>query len=251
MLVSHREEFIYTKTYKTASTSIEVLFEPYCLPEGEAELSHERDEKVTKAGIVGCRGCDGKHAKWYNHMPAYEIKKKIDRKSWNSYYKFCGVRNPFDKAVSMYNDVRSSRSKGYINGILRGKVASQNTYLLKKDFERFVKTFKSDKSKYVIDGQLCVDAVIFFESLKHDIDKIAKAIGLNTSHAMLPRLKSKNRINEYESYRYYNEDSKRYIKEEFEFEINTFGYTFPEPGKASSPAESKKKKFTPSVKKAS
>lgn len=35
MLISHRKRFIFTKTAKTAGTSVESYFEQYCMPEGE------------------------------------------------------------------------------------------------------------------------------------------------------------------------------------------------------------------------
>lgn len=251
MLVSHRKEFIYTKTYKTASTSIELLFEPYCLPGGEAELSHERDEKVTKAGIVGCRGCDGKHAKWYNHMPAAKIRDKIENEIWKSYYKFCSIRNPFDKAVSMYNHVRSDYKNGYINGILRGKTASLSKTLLKKDFERFVKTFKSDRNKYSINEKFSLDGVIFFENLLEDVEKTIETVEVDAKIEEMPTIKSGNRINNYETHEYYSKNSKKYIEKEFSFEMEVFGYVFPGPGATSAPAEESRERFAPSVKKIS
>ncbi len=43
MLVSHRHQFIYTKTHKTASTSVEAYFERFCFPPGDAFiLQHHR-----------------------------------------------------------------------------------------------------------------------------------------------------------------------------------------------------------------
>lgn len=69
MLVSHKKEFIYTKTVKTAGTSIEVYFEPYCLPEGEWELSNKRDVYEGGTGIIGYHeGGDIAGKKWYHHM---------------------------------------------------------------------------------------------------------------------------------------------------------------------------------------
>jgi len=53
MLVSHKEEIHYTKTLKTAGTSVEVYFEPYCMPEGEWSFGHARAEYVSQAGIIG------------------------------------------------------------------------------------------------------------------------------------------------------------------------------------------------------
>ena len=40
MLISHRKQFIYTKTAKTAGTSVESYFEKYCMPEGKWQFSH-------------------------------------------------------------------------------------------------------------------------------------------------------------------------------------------------------------------
>ena len=56
MLVSHRYKFIFTKTVKTAGTSIESYFEKYCMPEGEWKESHNREEYVSETGIIGYRG---------------------------------------------------------------------------------------------------------------------------------------------------------------------------------------------------
>jgi len=93
-------------------------------------------------------------------MPADEIRKRIGDDTWRTYYKFCSVRNPFDKVVSKYNSVRSSR-QGFIAGTLRGQIASLSRATLQLDFERFVHTVKSDRDKYVIDGEFCLDGVIF------------------------------------------------------------------------------------------
>ena len=56
MLISHRKKFIFMKTVKTAGTSTESYFEQYCMPDGEWQQSHGRDEYATKTGIIGCNG---------------------------------------------------------------------------------------------------------------------------------------------------------------------------------------------------
>src|SRR5438034_9985645 len=99
MLVSHRKQFIYTKTIKTGGTSVEAYFEPYCFPDREYEFLHARPQYASETGIVGFRGLkrpdDG--IEWYNHMPAAEIKARLGEDVWNRYVKFCVVRDPFDK----------------------------------------------------------------------------------------------------------------------------------------------------------
>ena len=79
MLVSHIKKFIFTKTAKTAGTSVESYFKEYCMPEGEWEESHNCSESVSDAGVIGFRGKRNtfvptwhKH-RWYDHMSAKKI----------------------------------------------------------------------------------------------------------------------------------------------------------------------------------
>ena len=51
MLVSHRYKFIYTKTRKTAGSSVESYFEPFCMPHGEWTQRHLGEEYVSDVGI--------------------------------------------------------------------------------------------------------------------------------------------------------------------------------------------------------
>lgn len=97
MLISHRYKFIYFKTVKTAGTSIEVALQPYALPEGQADRAGTKGGPaiVTKAGVVGARGAKFvKGSDWWNHMPAFRIKKQVSSKVWDSYFKFANIRNP-------------------------------------------------------------------------------------------------------------------------------------------------------------
>ena len=100
MLISHRKKFIFLKTAKTASTSVEAFFESWCLPEGEWEISHARPEYCSESGIIGERSVNARNAIWGNHMPADQIKNRIGTTIWEEYFKFTVVRNPFDKMVS-------------------------------------------------------------------------------------------------------------------------------------------------------
>ncbi|MEJ2058516.1 MAG: sulfotransferase family 2 domain-containing protein [Desulfofustis sp.] len=109
MLISHRKKFIFTKTSKTAGTSVESFFEQYCMPKNQWSESHAREECVSEAGIIGCRGNDISRSKWYNHMPAKEIREIIGKDIWNSYFKFTVVRNPFDKLISGFHMLENKK----------------------------------------------------------------------------------------------------------------------------------------------
>src|SRR4029453_8467383 len=113
MLVSHRHRFIYTKTMKTAGTSVEVYFEPYCMPAGTWQFSHHRSQQISDAGIIGFRG-PRQHrpeVKWWNHMPAATIRERVGPEVWDGYFKFCVIRNPFDKAISVFHFAKAHRAR--------------------------------------------------------------------------------------------------------------------------------------------
>lgn len=111
MLISHRNKFIFTKTAKTAGTSIELYFEPYCMPEGSWSPSHARDEYIGDTGIIGYRGTNPKGRTWFNHMSARRIRQLVGDDVWNSYYKFSIIRNPFDRLVSAFHHNERRRSE--------------------------------------------------------------------------------------------------------------------------------------------
>lgn len=54
VLVSHDHNFIFPKTYKTASTSAEMFCEPFCA-QPEHEVSISTPARETKHGIIGRR----------------------------------------------------------------------------------------------------------------------------------------------------------------------------------------------------
>ena len=110
MLLSHRHQFIYTKTVKTAGTSVEIYLENACVPTSSTTArGHYTEQSVTSAGVVGYRGSDSAGSVWYNHMPAKEIRELVGVSVWNWYFKFCVVRNPFDKMVSLWWFIRSKQ----------------------------------------------------------------------------------------------------------------------------------------------
>ena len=89
MLLSHLNRFIYTKTLKTAGTSVEIYFQDACVPIGEyVSLSHHTEEMLTPAGIIGYRGPDLSGRTWYNHMSATRIRALVGPETWEWYYKF-------------------------------------------------------------------------------------------------------------------------------------------------------------------
>lgn len=251
MLVSHRKQFIYTKTVKTAGTSVEVYFEPYCLPENsqvgcqypQETYDLPREEYVGESGIIGYRGHkfpDSKHHDWFNHMPASKIREQIGQTIWEKYFKFCVIRNPFDKLISLFHfyEYQFNQVNPQIKAwaIKRLKYDSEDDYLealtnqsVEKRFRNWIIRggFVIDRDKYLIDNQICVDYFIRYENLHNDLQHICKQLDVPFEPDRLARLKPGNRPSHLVVSQYYDQPTTEIVLRNYRFELEFFEYTPP------------------------
>ena len=120
MIVSHKHQFIFLRTKKTASTSIEIALSRYCGDDDILTPLPEKDEKLRRdMGIRGAQNYKiplkqqaaadlfkaiykGRLFEFHGHMSACMVRRYIDPQSFAGYYKFCFERNPWDKFISSY-----------------------------------------------------------------------------------------------------------------------------------------------------
>ena len=218
MLVSYVNKFIFTKTVKTAGTSVEVFFEKYCFPIGEWKFSHAREEYINeKSGIIGYRGSDRPKVTFYNHMPAAEIQNNLSAEVWDEYFKFTVIRNPFDKMVSAFFHFEKFGN--------RGKYLNDND----NDISRFRKWVQEgaailDRSAYLIDGKVALDYFIRYEHLKEDTEFVCKKIGVEFNINDLRTLKSEYRDKTISLKDMYDEKTEAIVRNLYKFEIEYFDY---------------------------
>lgn len=103
--------------------------------------------------------------KWWNHMPASQIKSLIGDDIWNQYFKFCVIRNPYDRVVSFF--FWEMRQDGKPDWELFTLPKSQ----LQERFENWLVNAQipDDRDKYMINGTICMDDFIRYEDLPSDI----------------------------------------------------------------------------------
>lgn len=176
MIVSHRHRFIFLKTSKTASTSVEIALSKYCGEEDVITPISPKDERKRRAlGYPGPRNYTlpepmDPEAKpraprrYRRHMRAVRVRKVLSPEVWESYYKFCVVRNPLDRLVSMYFWRTHSTDAGSIGSFLVDGLP------------RALRRFGIDI--YTIDGEVVVDRLCRFDHLEQDLEEVRKTIGL-------------------------------------------------------------------------
>jgi hypothetical protein len=228
MIVSHRYKFIFLKTSKTAGTSIEIALSQYC---GETDIITPitpKDEEVRQE--LGYRGPQnytipltryrlrhwkhlltrGTRARYYNHMPAAELRRLVGPKVWTEYFKFSFERNPWDKAISSY--------------FWKTRGLEPRPSLL--DFLRSVTPDSLSSFRiYSIDGEVAVDLVGRYEQLDAELQHIATRLGLPGAIA-LPRAKGSFRQDRRHYRDIIGEEERSIIERICGREIKHFGYSF-------------------------
>lgn len=179
MLVSHDREFIFLKTFKTASTSVEMYFEPYCVEPGRA-VAERRSLSVTSHGIATSRLVKQSRDSWWNHMPAHEVRDRLGAAKWSRYFRFCTARNPYDQLVSaFYFYERTS--------LIRSRSVDEQIERFREWAPSGVESLPAHH--FLLDGNVCVDQFIRYECLNDDLAEICASLGLPFEPERLPQTK--------------------------------------------------------------
>jgi len=220
MLLSHKYRFIYLKTRKTAGTSVEVFFERFCVSDEDHVGRHESIERVSEAGIVGSR-LGGARAgdRFFHHQTADSVRTIVGPEIFDSYYKFCVVRNPFDKVVShFWWDMPRRRAR---------LLAALPFWFTKKYFALYVKKKSgsfNDRHIYMRDGRSVIDDFIRYESLKNDIARICLHLGIAFDDRFLGTFKAGSRVRAEPFSLYYSPRTAELVAQEFKLELEMFDY---------------------------
>ncbi|APY07552.1 hypothetical protein BWZ20_04235 [Winogradskyella sp. J14-2] len=195
MLVCHKYKFIFFKTQKTASTSIEIALSSLCSEEDIITPISKNDEKVRQSlGYLGPRNykvpfvkysksdivdlvLKGKRRELYNHISCEELIPVIGDKIFKDYYKFCFERNPYEKAISLF-----FHEGGYERWTSLKKFIAQGGLKIIKGYDQ-----------YTVNNIVAVDDIFKYEDIPTALDTIAKKIGLQQK-IELPKTKLKSQF---------------------------------------------------------
>jgi sulfotransferase famil protein len=230
MIISHEYKYIFIKTNKTAGTSIEIALSKFCGPRDVITPIVPEDEETRRE--LGYRGPQNywapisdyslrELARWvlrsarkrryYNHISAREIRTHLSPEVWNSYYKFCFERNPWDRMISYYYWRCKTEPRPTISEFIDSEVA----LMLKR----------RGHDLYTVDGQIVVDRICRFENLVEEMDAVRLQIGI-PEPLELPRTKTKYRQDKRSYREILGEQDRAKIAALFKDEIELLGYEF-------------------------
>lgn len=227
-IISHQHKFIFIKTRKTAGTSVEIALSRYCGPNDViTPISGSDEAKRLELGYAGPQNhivpfsryglkdwgrllLRRKRMSFRNHMWAYDIKRMVGPDVWNSYYKFCFERNPWDKAISGYYwaSRKKTENRDLEDFMLQGGFQDYRSY-----------------DQYTIDGECVVDDIYRFEEMDDALQHIAERVGL-PGPLELPVTKSATRKDRRPYYEVLSEEAADAISRGSAPEIELLSYRF-------------------------
>ena len=216
MRISHSHKFVFLATPRTGSTTARKILDKY------SDITSVHISEISD------------DFPFYNHISALELKNIFEDRSWDwdSYKKFCFVRNPYDRVVSLYHhhlkmrkDEKVKNVRSFIRKIIymirrppsfRDYVTNINP---KNRVPTSLESFICDR-----DGNVLVNEVLMFEKLTEDLPKLLSNLDISITSEDIPHLNASVDRQQYR--KYYDEELRNKVRDLYKYEFERFGYTF-------------------------
>ncbi|MEU8550969.1 hypothetical protein AB0C81_29000 [Streptomyces roseoverticillatus] len=225
MIVLHDAGLIFVRTRKTAGTSVEIALSRHAGVFDIITSLSPRDEalRAREGGLLPQRhlrdGLTPSHApvspgpgpgvRFYNHMPATEIRDKVGADIWDRYRSVCLERSPYEKAVSLYFHRHRTPPRPSVEAFV--------------DSGEF-----RDAINWPLytgpDGHVMVDVIIRHEHLQDGLDDLCRCLGLPA--LSLPRAKAHFRPPGAGYRDVLTPRARRAVEEAYAAEFDHHGYTW-------------------------
>jgi hypothetical protein len=229
LIISHKYKFIFIKTNKTAGTSIEIALSKFC-GDDDVITKIEREDELIRSGL-GYRGPQnhfikksdfnagqwyrylfkGKKPKYHKHISAQKAKGYFGDEIWNSYYKFCVERNPWDRLISYYFWRNKSEPRPSISEFLESETP--------------LRLQSRGIDLYTIDGKVAVDKICLYEDLTEELEQVRLKCNL-PERIILPNAKGSHRKDRRDYREILNQEQVEKIRELFKREIALLGFEY-------------------------
>lgn len=241
MIISHTYKFIFIKNRKVGSTSVEQALQPICglndvlTPDHLHNSEHDvlmpmarnyegrffplREILQSRRPIDAARVLRDAtlRPRFYNHIRASSVKARVSPEIWNTYYKFCFERNPWDKMVSFYYWFGRSKKLPEFNQFVQNH----------KQYGSLDQVIPSDWGRYTLHNQIIIDEVFDFADLAGGLQTALSNAGVPTGIISQIKLgNEKSNLRKKVSHDFESETN-RIIGDAFAFEIAAFPFCSP------------------------
>jgi hypothetical protein len=205
VIVSFRHKFVFVAVPKTATHAFRNALRPH-LAANDWEQCVLFDKKYFPVKTLAEIG--------HGHVTWREAKPFLLPEMRATFFKFCTVRNPFERFVSYCRFINrdNQRMETDALGEMKRIIADEDNHrkiLFRPQFE-----FVSDEY-----GQLAVDYVCRYENLQNDFDTVCEKL-------KLPRAKLKKiNVSDSEKYQgFYDEELKAMVRDFYQKDFEIFAY---------------------------
>ena len=240
MIINHSKKFIFFANRKTASTSTAIALSSSC-NHNDVITPLGRDEKIRRE--LGYQGPTNFNP-WWNKINYFKIEAKskifktsanralktiglhthievktaldnnyISASTFENYYSFCFIRNPWDHALSQFFELKKDQ---------RLQSLDLDTFIEGGMLDKFA---RSCRSIYSDQGNILVKHLYRYENLQETIESIFNDLSL-TGNPQLPRAKSNLRTDKRPYKDLLNSNQKNKIEHIFSQEIEWGKYQF-------------------------
>lgn len=211
MIASRSHNFIFIKTRKTGSTSLEIVLSSWCTGRDICTPISPEDEVVRRQFGGAARNHLGMwgRPKFYNHMPAREVRRKLPS-LWRRAETFAVERHPYEKAVSLawFQLAQRGLPDDRIHAEIEAVIA-EKLYL--------------NHPLYADKGRLLISEVWDYPEAWLKLERLASRLG-TTLPAELPRAKSRFRKDSRPAREILSREQRAAIYRDARFEFDLMSY---------------------------
>jgi hypothetical protein len=164
-----------------------------------------------------------KKGRWYNHYTAIELRDIVGINNFKNIFKFCFVRNPWDKVFSEFSFRVFTCQNDLNESSIFSDWVRQTYYQQDPKYYDWPKMF-IPQLDWITDekGNIMVNFIGRYEKLRNDFNIICDR--LNIKRITLPH---ENASRSDTSYRkFYDEETKKIVEKKFQKDIEYFSYKF-------------------------